>query len=149
MAQAPVDLRDHLRDQVVNGLVVIRRLLTTTIAAGHLLLLGLYATDRLSYTVDSRYVFLQHVAENPIWLLVHGTAAAWLLSSIVLRRHQIQACAYSAGVMGTWAMLGLVWGLTTVRPVSLIGPAMALVVTAFAYLLSQAWAIAPDPTRQA
>jgi uncharacterized membrane protein len=145
--RAPIDLREHVSDRVVSSLVVVRKALTLSVASGHVSLLFLYAFTRLNYTVDSRYVFLQHVVENPIWLFLHGAAAVALIASVVLRRNQMQASGFSTGVMGSWGFLTLLWGMTTVRSVSLIGPVMALVVTATIYLLTTAWAIGPDPPR--
>jgi hypothetical protein len=43
-------------------------------------------------------------------------------------------------MMFTWAFFNLLWGLSTVRPVSLAGPGLALVAAAGEQLLARRWA---------
>lgn len=117
-------------------------------AAAHGYLAVLAATGYLNYTVPTRYRLIDEIASDFLWLWIHAAVVMILLLS--LRRPTWQprwpdapiaaiACSIAFSAMATWAFFNLLWGLSTVRPVSLAGPGLALVVAAGEHLLANAW----------
>lgn len=118
-----------------------RRRVTALVGLAHAALLILDCFGRLNFTVDSRYDLLEASAKQPAWLLLHAAVAAVLWYSVWRKHWYIHALGISVGVMGSWSVLTLLWGVSTVRPVSLVGPVFGLIVTAIAYVLAGAWAV--------
>lgn len=120
-----------------------RRARTTATAAvglGCLVLSGLGAVDRLSYTVPPAYEFLALAANQPLWTWVFAACALAIGASLMYDREHVPALAATTGAIGVWSFLNLLWGLNPERPVSLAGPVLGAVVTALAYTLAQLWA---------
>jgi hypothetical protein len=126
------------------------RVVGTLLAAGaHAYLSLIGAMDLLNYTVPTRYVIVDQVASEHYWVWIHAIVAILLVA--VLRRPMLRrtpeslpvasiACNIAFAMMFTWAFFNLLWGLSTVRPVSLAGPGLALVAAAGEQLLARRWA---------
>jgi len=124
--------------------VGIRRALTAVVGLAHFTLFGLGITRHLTFTVDSNNEVLQMTVGNPLWIYLHAAIATWI--AIVLLRHRgyVPACGAACGVLIAWGVLTLLWGLTTVRPVSLVGPFFVMLIAVVAYLLTEHWAVGGD-----
>ena len=117
--------------------------LTMVVATSHffLMLLGLF--DRLSFSVPSRYILLLQTLTNPLWIVLHGACFLAIIISLYRNRGQVTALGAATGVMGSWAFLDLLWGLTTLTPVSLPGPILASGIASLSYILTISWARPP------
>lgn len=127
-----------------------RARVVATVGAGaaHAALSFLGAVDLLNYTVPTRYELIDQVAAQPLWTWIHAIIAILLWLTLFRpyarwrgdgTRVMSIACSVAFAAMSTWAFFNLMWGLSTVRPVSLAGPVMAFVVAAGEYLLANAW----------
>lgn len=134
------------------------RVLATLVAAGaHTYLATLGAIHMLNYTVDTTFEVLALAASSEAWTWIHGACAVLLVGAVAYgpekhlhaRWRQLRwrcffpvgsiACSVSFAMLTTWAFFSMVWGLTTVRPVSLAGPGLAFVVAFGEQLLANAW----------
>lgn len=115
-------------------------------AHGYLSILGMLGF--LNYTVPTRYELLDEVASATLWAWLHGITAVILIASLAnpcWRVHRfdapIAAVVTSVGFafMFVWAFFNMLWGLTTIRPVSLAGPGLAFSVAVGEQLLANAW----------
>lgn len=129
------------------------RVITTTLVAaahGYLALIGF--TGLLNYTVPTKYEFLEEVAAEPYWSWTHLICGTVILASLIAPTYRPKigpwtselplaalACALGFALLTSWALFNLLWGLSAVRPVSLAGPGMALVVALGEQLLAHAW----------
>lgn len=117
--------------------------LTMVVATSHFFLMLLGVFGRLSYSVPSRYVFLLQTLTNPLWVILHGVCFLALIIALYKNKGQVTALGAATGVMGSWAFLDLLWGLTTLTPVSLPGPILAGAIATLSYLLTNSWARLP------
>lgn len=129
------------------------RVITTVVVAGaHAYLAMIGFTGLLNYTITTKYEFLEQITRQQYWSWIHLACAAMLLASLLAPKHYphigpwrselpLVALACSAGfaLLTSWALFNLLWGLSAVRPVSLAGPGMALVVALGEQLLANAW----------
>lgn len=116
---------------------------TSTVAAGHLAVFGLAVQGRATYSFrpDPGNV-IALAADKPWWMWVHLSAGLFQIAALAiprLRRRRPLAGAWSVTVMGVWSLLLLAWGLGAARPVSLLGPALGLVLAACAVGTTVAW----------
>lgn len=125
-----------------------RTYLTLVVAASHFVLMALGIVHRLSFSVPTRYVLLEQTLDSALWTIFHG--ACFIALIVVLRRRKgiVTALGAATGVMGAWAFLSLLWGLTTPTPVSLTGPALGGGMATLSYLLTIAWARSPKSTNE-
>jgi len=129
------------------------RVVATYWAAGAHVALGLLAAFHLlNYTVPTKYEVLQQIASQGYWIWIHFACAALLVGSLRIHTSHVHirswtselpasaiACNIGFAMMTTWALFNLLWGLTSQRPVSLAGPALAFVVASGEQLLANAW----------
>ena len=114
-------------------------------AHGYLAILGFIGS--LDFTVPSEYALLHELAGAHLWAWVHGAVALLLLTALgkpyqMCRIGTVRAsvaCSIGFALMLIWAFFNLLWGLSTVRPVSLAGPGLAFIVAAGEQLLAHAW----------
>lgn len=118
--------------------------LALIVAFSHLVLMILGITDRLAFTVPTRYELLKITLENPMWFILHGACFLAIVITLKVNSGVIQALASATGVMGSWAFLSFLWGLTTPTPVSLAGPVLGGAIATLSYLLTIAWARSPQ-----
>jgi hypothetical protein len=125
---------------------------TVLVACAHIYLALIGFVGLLNYTVPTPYEILEEIAAEEYWSWVHLACAAILLASLCAPKFYphlgpwrselpLVALACSAGfaLLTSWALFNLLWGLSAVRPVSLAGPGMALVVALGEQLLANAW----------
>lgn len=117
--------------------------LALVVAISHLMLMTLGVAHRLSFSVPTRYLLLEQTLDSSLWTLLHGACFIAILITLKLDKGQVTALGAATGVMGAWAFLSLLWGLTTASPVSLAGPMLAAGIAALSYLLTISWARAP------
>lgn len=123
------------------------RIAATLGAAGaHLYLSVLGSIGFLNYTVETRYTLLNDVAADFLWAWIHGAVALLLVASLLKSHTRFRemavpaiACNIGFAAMFTWAFFNFIWGMSTVRPVSLAGPGLAFAVAAGEQLLANAW----------
>lgn len=127
--------------------VYARKISGACIALGHVSLFTLAVTHRLEFSTPTEYKFLQLAALNEAWLIIHAVCASAIVVSLMLDKMHVQSLSMSAGCMGAWGFISLLGGLTTVRPVSLAGPVLALVLSSVAYSVVMSWAITPPHRR--
>ena len=115
-------------------------------ATAHLYLSVLGFIGFLNYTVGTTYELLNQVAADFLWAWIHGAVALVLVTSLFKAHTRFRemslpalACNIAFAAMFTWAFFNLIWGLSTVRPVSLAGPGLAFAVAAGEQLLANAW----------
>lgn len=133
----------HYRSRVVT---------TAVVACAHCYLAMIGFTGLLNYTVPTRYQFLEEIGAEQYWSWIHLACAAVLLASLTAPTYRPKlgswtselplaalACALGFALLTSWALFNLLWGLSTVRPVSLAGPGLALVVALGEQLLAHAW----------
>lgn len=129
-----------------------RVLATTGVAVAHGYLSLIAFNGLLNYTVPTYYSVLEQIASETYWAWIHLVCALLLLGSLrsPLYRLRIRswssdlplaalACSLGFAMLTTWALFNLLWGLSTIRPVSLAGPGLALVVAFGEQLLANAW----------
>ena len=123
--------------------------LTLVVAASHFALMVLGVVDRLTFYTPSRNSILLQTLDNPLWAILHGLCALAIVFALRHRRYIVPALGSATGVMGAWSFLSLLWGLTTLIPISLAAPVLGFGIAALAYLLTTAWASVPrsDTTR--
>lgn len=118
------------------------------VAVAHLYLAALGAVGNLNYTVPSRYTLLQEVANDHLWAWLHALAAVVLLSSLRHPYRHLQgfdspratiASSFGFSIMAIWAFFNMLWGVSSIRPVSLAGPGLAFIVAIGEQLLAHAW----------
>lgn len=117
--------------------------LSLVVAGSHFALMLLGLTDRLAFTLPTRYELLTITLENPMWFILHSICFVSIIGALKMDRGVIQALGAATGVMGAWAFLSLLWGLTTPTPVSLAGPVLGGAVATLSYLLTISWARSP------
>lgn len=122
--------------------------LALVVAGSHFTLMILGLTDRLAFTLPTRYELLTVTLENPMWLILHGACFVALVVTLKVNRGVIQALGAATGVMGSWAFLSFLWGLTTPTPVSLAGPVLGGGIATLSYLLTIAWARSPHQVHE-
>lgn len=129
------------------------RVVTMSLVAGaHGYLAAIGFTGLLNYTVPTQYEFLEEVAAEAYWSWVHLACAAVLLAALLAPTYRPRigpwtselplaalACSVGFALLTSWALFNLLWGLSAVRPVSLAGPGLALVVALGEQLLAHAW----------
>lgn len=119
----------------------LRVLMMVAVACAHLSLALLRTVHRVVITVPVTNDTLSAVVRSDLWYLLQFGCAAMILAAIVWNRGHLQVMAASTGVMSAWAFLNFLWGFDAVRPVSLAGPAMGMIVAVFSYLLTMSWAM--------
>jgi hypothetical protein len=113
---------------------------TSAVASGHVAIAVLQLTRRAVYSIPpSADNVIALAAGKPWWAWIHLAAGLALWVTLGLRRGQTGAGYWSVAVMGTWSALLLVWGLGAVRPVSLVGPVLGLVIAIAAIGTTTAW----------
>lgn len=113
---------------------------TLAVLGTHGALAVLALVNRLAYTVPPEYEFLAIAATNPVWVALHGGVfLAGLVAVRFFRDAMFEVASISAGVLGAWSLMNLMWGLNPVRPVSLAGPVLALGMSLAAYFLARLW----------
>jgi hypothetical protein len=129
------------------------RVVTTAVVACAHAYLGLIGfSGLLNYTVPTQYEFLEEIGAESYWSWIHVLCAALISASLLAPTYRPRlgpwiselplaalACALGFALLTTWALFNLLWGLSAVRPVSLAGPGMALVVALGEQLLAHAW----------
>lgn len=118
-------------------------LLTLLVASAHLSLMILGIANRLTYSVPSRYLFLEQTLANPLWVVLHGFCFVMLVSAVITNKAHVTALGAATGVMGTWAFLSFLWGLSALSGPSLAGPVLGTAMSVLSYILTSVWAIAP------
>lgn len=113
---------------------------TAVVGAGNAAMAGLGLVDRLQFTVPTNLEFLALAANNTLWIWLLSASALATWASVLYNRWHVPATAAATGVIGAWSFLNLLWGLNSVRPVSLAGPVLGTVVTALGYILTWLWA---------
>lgn len=115
-------------------------------AAAHFYLSVLGVVGFLNYMVETRYTLLNEVAADYLWAWIHGAVAVVLVASMFKWHTRFRemtlpaiACSIAFAAMFTWAFFNLVWGVSTVRAVSLAGPGLAFTVAVGEQLLANAW----------
>lgn len=117
--------------------------LTFIVAVSHFLLMMLGIVNRLGFGIPTRYPLLLQTLDSSLWTIFHGLCFIGLVFAISKRKGHVTALAAATGVMGAWAFLSLLWGLSTPTPVSLAGPILAGGIATLSYLLTISWARAP------
>lgn len=117
--------------------------LTLLVAMGHLSLVILGLADRLTYSVPSRYVFLETTLSNPLWVMLHGFCFIWIVGTVIANKAHVHALAAATGVMAAWAFLSLLWGLSASIGPSLAGPVLGGGMATLSYILTSVWASVP------
>ena len=113
---------------------------TVAVFSTHGVLAILALVNRLAYSVPPAYEFLAITATNPIWVVLHGGVFLFGLWGLRYRRDAMfETVSVSAGVLGAWALINMLWGLNPVRPVSLAGPVLATGMSLVAYFLARLW----------
>jgi hypothetical protein len=121
---------------------------TAGAALAHIYLAVLGTIGYLNYTVPTRYEFLYIVADQWAWSWIHGAIAMFLLASLLAPYRRVPvlettlaqiACSCAFAVMLTWAFFNALWGLSTIRPVSLAAPGLAIIVAVGEQVLAHAW----------
>jgi hypothetical protein len=117
-------------------------------AGAHSYLATIGSLGLLNYTVPTEYSLIDEVAAEPYWAWIHAVVALALVGSLWRPTWKplggdlpvtAIACSLGFAMMFSWAFFNLLWGLSTVRPVSLAGPGLALIVAAGEQLLANAW----------
>jgi hypothetical protein len=121
-----------------------RSVATMIVGAGEVALAIAAASGRLAYTVPPRdeLSLLADAAGNGIWKWLMFALGVTCILSVARTKIAQSAASASAGVLGVWAFLNLLWGFYPVRPVSLGMPILGLTVAALAFVLARAWAVA-------
>ena len=101
-------------------------------------LLGLY--EHLVFTVPSRYDLLMVVLDARAWSAIFGLAFIALTVAIFARRVTPLVVNLAASVIGWWGLLGVIWQVTAVSPVSWVGPGLAVLVAVIGWILATSWA---------
>jgi hypothetical protein len=130
--------RAHHRSRVVA---------TACVAAAHAYLASIGSVGYLNFTVRSDYPLLHELASSTLWTWLHAIAAVAILASLTSPyRHcwvgtprATVACSFGFAIMLVWSVFNFLWGFSTIRPVSLAGPGLALAVAAGEQLLAHAW----------
>lgn len=129
-----------------------RQLATLGAAGAHTYLGVIGLLDLLNYTVPTPYAVLEQIASEKYWAWIHIGCAVILVCSLGHPYHRPRikkwrsdlpfasvACGIGFTMMFVWALFNLLWGLSTVRPVSLAGPGLAFIVAFGEQLLANAW----------
>ena len=106
------------------------------VASAHVLLAVLGITNKLEFTQRSTFPVLETAASTELWVPIHLVIGIGLIFATLKHKWERCALSASAGFMGTWSVFNLLWGLSTIREVSLAGPTLGLCVAASAYVLS-------------
>lgn len=114
---------------------------TISVVLTCLILTILSVTDTLAYTQGTSIEQLEYLTQAHVWTMLF--ALATLLGVLAFRRRglMMDAMGLSAGVVGAWALVNWMWGLTASSPVSLAGPALASGLSAVAWALARTWAV--------
>lgn len=115
----------------------------TFIMLGHIGLGMLALTHHLTFANPSRYQLLVLVDADSSWVIVHFGVALVIMVSLLQSRWYVTAMSMSAGWMGAFGFLSLLTGLTSMGPVGLAGPILALALSGTAYAVAMSWAVAP------
>lgn len=116
------------------------------VAHGGLSALGMF--NLLDYTVPTRYVLIAEVGGDHRWVWIHGLIAIALMLSLIRPywrpwKHSPRITSLvgslAFGAMAGWSFFALLWGMSSIRPVSLAGPLLGFVVAAGEHLLANAW----------
>lgn len=117
---------------------------TVALVFVHVWFAALAFLDLLSFTQPSRFNVIELAADSDLWGWIFALTGVALLHGLLVGpdRHRVamsRACSASAAFLGAWSFFTLMWGLTTVIPVSLavFGPAVFSVVGA--QVLAVAW----------
>ena len=122
--------------KVLLGRAMARSLSMLAIASAHLMLGVLGLLNRLEFTQHSSFPVLELAASLEIWVPIHSACGAWVLYVTFRNRFELQATSASAGFMATWAVFNFLWGLSTIRAVSLAGPVLAFSIAAVSYFMA-------------
>lgn len=119
--------------------------LGAAMAHGYLATIG--SAGYLNFTVPSEYPLLHLMASSHVWTWIHAGVTVVLLSSLhkpykpcwLGTNRAAAACSVGFATMFIWAFFNMLWGLSTISPVSLAGPGLAFAVAAGEQLLAHAW----------
>ena len=138
----------QLRSRVVTTLVI---------AAAHLYLATLAHFDLLNFTQPTVFRVLTQAASTDAWMWIHASVGLLLVAVLLIGPESYPelrwlgrrwtsalplgslACSVGFAAMTTWAFFYALWGLTAIRPVTLAGPGLAIVVALGEQLLANAW----------
>ena len=117
-----------------------RTALTAVLAAATLYLGLLGLTDHLVFTVPSQYEMLMLLLDAHAWGVLFLVSGLVLLAGLLVRRVKAFMVNLASGIIGWWGLLAALWQVTTVSPVSWVGPGLALVIAVFGWTLALSWA---------
>lgn len=114
---------------------------TVAVLATCLILAILSVTDTLAYTQGTSIEQLEYLTSAHIWTALF--VGCVVLGIVAFRRRELMmdAMSASAAVVGAWALVNWLWGLTASSPVSLAGPALATGLSAIAWALARSWVV--------
>lgn len=119
--------------------------LALVVAVSHFALMTLGLSNRLTFAVPTHYELLSQTLTSSLWIVLHGACFLSVIITLYFyRKGIVTALGAATGVMGAWAFLSFLWGLTTETPVSLAGPVLGGGITTLSYLLTISWARAPQ-----
>lgn len=107
------------------------------------LALGVVAADgQLAYVMPlaPQHVWIAQLAGNDLWTWLLLASGIFCMLCLIWPRWAVAAMSCAAGVIGTWSLISILWGLSAVHPVSLAAPILGAVVATLAFILARAWA---------
>ena len=118
-----------------------RNLSYVAIGVTQLVLAFLAFGGRLNFTVPANHGSLEILTDDSFWAGVYLTTGIVTLLGLRFQYIKSLAMALAASTFFFWGGLQLVFGIDTIRPVSLAGPILALCLVPITITLSDAWAV--------
>lgn len=120
---------------------------TLVAAAGHACIVLLYGIERAVPAIPPRLPEIRLAGSHWTWAIFHATTALLLLAGVTAHHlgHRTErllawTCSFSAMLSAVWSLLLLVWAFFTPVPITLLGPALVLLVLAPIGVISgRAW----------
>ena len=90
------------------------------------------------------------IGDSDLWLLGHAVAAAWIAIGFLRHHPRTLSGAHiaSVAVLVPWSVCGFWWASASIDPVSMLGPALALLLGVQSLVLSRAWDSMGDARRR-
>lgn len=139
-------MRDHKSPQEVARDDYSRRGVMLVICGAHISLVVLWALGRLNFEHPSTDPLLQQVAASTLWVALHFIAACVVLVAAIRQRNEAAVLAFSAAVMGAWAVLRFLWALTASGGSEpLVGGVLGGLIALATYALCMSYSTQPPP----
>lgn len=110
---------------------------TVVAIVGHACIVLLYGIERAVPAIPPRLPEIRLAGSHWTWAILHAITALLLTAGLTghyLRRHTERllawTCCFSAMLSAVWSLLLLVWAFFTPVPITLLGPAIVLLVLA-------------------